>query len=366
MKKIYYCKIAGRDNRGLCNQLFSLINGIIIAIKLKKEVIIVDEFQNDYIKKIYTSISKIINIEEFNNFLETNYNIRMVDKNDVRFKINTVYYGSNEYKINITDTVINKCIINNTFLLSNKVDLNVLVGEDPIPFCPKTVFINYSINNYILEETFEEAHCYLKDNIIFNLNCVRFKHTFLWMDVIDKNMFDNILQNIIFNDTFYRLADAFLKENEIDTNKKINVLHLRLESDALNHWSKKNNLPLLTFKNNLEEKYIKLIKNNIKKDEINIVLSYSSQNKVTHFLRDEGYKYFVTNKNIENGREISALIDLIIGNICNNVFIGNFNLNLLNGSSLSYYLIQNFSNKKIKLGLIDLDRIFNQDAEIQL
>ena len=138
----------------------------------------------------------------------------------------------------------------------------------------------------------------------------------------------------------------------------ITRLGVRLNILLLFH-HKSNNLQPAIFKTNLEQKYIECIKNNINKDEINIILSYSTQNKVINFLRDEGYKFHLTNKSLDQGREINALIDLIVGNVCNNVFIGNFNLDVLRGSSFSYCLIQKLSERNVKMALIDLDKIFD-------
>ena len=359
MNKLYFCKINGRDKGGLCNQLYALINGIIIAIKLNKEIIIVDNFKNDYNKEIYTPISKIIHIDEFNKFLQKMFNIQIVDKNNMEFKLNTIYYGSDECKINITQNIMEQFYSNNILSLSKDINLIIVAGEDPIPFVRKSLFICYSINNIILEEIFEEVNCYLINDIMFNFNIetIIFKHTFLSIDVIDKNMFDKLIKNIIFNDKFYNLVDNFLIANMIDTNNKINVLHLRLEQDGLEYWGKSNNLQPSIFKTNLEQKYIEYIKTNISKDEINIILSYSTQNKVINFLRDQGYKFHLTNKTLDEGREINALIDLIVGNVCNNVFIGNFNLDVLTGSGFSYCLIQALSQREIKMALIDLEKI---------
>lgn len=361
MNNFYFCKINGRDRGGLCNQLYALINGIILAIKLNKEIIFVDNFQNDYNKEIYTPISKIIDVDGFNEFLEKTFNIRIVDKNNAELKLNSIYYGSNNYKMNITKNIMDQFYSNKILSLSKDVNLNIVAGEDPIPFVKKMLFINYSVNNYILEETFEEVNCYLLKDIILNLNIDSeiYKHTFLSIDVIDKNMFDTLMKNLIFNDTFYNLADNFLIANKVDTNNKINILHLRLEQDGLDYWGKSNNLQTIIFKTNLEQKYIECIKTNINKDEINIILSYSTQNKVINFLRDEGYKFYLTNKSLDQGREINALIDLIVGNVCNNVFIGNFNLDVLRGSSFSYYLIQKLSERNVKMALIDLEKIFD-------
>ena len=76
-------------------------------------------------------------------------------------------------------------------------------------------------------------------------------------------------------------------------------------------------------------------------------------------MRDHGYKYHFAEKQF-SGREVNAALDLIIGKHCNNIFIGNFNLENLNGSSLSYVLINHLKNKPITKVLIDLDHILDE------
>jgi hypothetical protein len=365
MNKLYYCKIANA-NTGLCNQLFSLVTGIILAVKLNKSIIIVDNFQKDFEKNITCPISEIINIDKFNIFLESNYDIHIIDKNDVKLKINSVYYGNDEYQIDITKEIVEKCYNNNTFCINNRMDLNLLAENDPVPFHRKTLFMNYSINEYNLYETFEEEYCHLKNSIIFDMNLMNFQYTFLWMDAIDKNMFDNILKNIVFEDVFYEWSDCFIKNNKINTNEKINVLHLRLEDDAVIHWARQNKMNPESFRSIIENKYINIIKKCIDKEDNNIILSYSTENKVIDFLKENDYKYYITDKIIDDGREINALRDFIIGNICNNIFIGNFNLDYLNGSTLSYYLIKKLQEKNITFELVDLDRIIQPHKEIKL
>ena len=56
------------------------------------------------------------------------------------------------------------------------------------------------------------------------------------------------------------------------------------------------------------------------------------------------------------GREHEAIIDMLCAKQCNNIFIGNFNMKKLNGSTFSFLIIQNLNDNINKI-LIDLDRI---------
>jgi hypothetical protein len=306
MHKIYYCKLYPDNSKGngLCNQLFVMVSGIIIAIKLKYDAIIIDNFLVDYQMNLYTQISKIINIHNLNLFLQNTYNISIYDRYD----------------------------ISNTQL------------------------------SMIAQKQLTKQTKQTRGIMSMNINKSPFIYNFKWIDELDKDMFDNILSKITFTSFYLSLATTFLKIKNINNTEKINVLHLRLENDAIMHWAKMNKMVPLVFQHIIEEKYIGLIKKYINKNEINIILSYSTDNKVIQFLKENNYKYFFTDK-LNVGREINASIDLNIGNFCNHLFIGNFNLENISGSSLSYFLINKYKkeNRNIKLVLIDLDKI--QDKE---
>jgi len=356
MKKIHYCKIYNRST-GLCNQLFSLISAIIIAIKQNKEIIIVDQFLNDYEKQNFSNISDIVDLNKWNIFLKKNYNIIMVDKNKVSFKVNSVKYGAQGKYIDISDKIIGKFCNNDTIFIDKNIDINLLAGEDPLPFVKKEVIVNYSVNDHVVEEAFEEEYTCLKQAIQFDLSKEEFVYLFHWINTLDKSLFNILLKTIPFTDTFTTLSQIFIDNKNIDLNQKINVLHLRVEDDAIAHWSAQNRMDSRHFQKILELKYISLIQKHIKKNDINIILSYSTENSVLDYLKQNGYTCYFTDKIMGAGREINALIDLHIGGFCNNIFIGNFNLIGLNGSSLSYYLLNKLSDKKVKQVLIDLDDI---------
>jgi hypothetical protein len=59
---------------------------------------------------------------------------------------------------------------------------------------------------------------------------------------------------------FYEWSDCFIKNNKINTNEKINVLHLRLEDDAVIHWARQNKMNPESFRSIIENKYINIIR----------------------------------------------------------------------------------------------------------
>ena len=127
----------------------------------------------------------------------------------------------------------------------------------------------------------------------------------------------------------------------------------------MNHWGSINHMHVTDFKKTIENKYIDIIKNFIDKNDKNIILSYSLDNNVIDFLKQNNYKYYFIEKDFNIGREINAIFDLVVGKYCNNIFIGNFNFSefiLLHFIIFSYCLIKRFKSNVKKI-LIDLDRI---------
>jgi hypothetical protein len=169
-------------------------------------------------------------------------------------------------------------------------------------------------------------------------------------------MFDNILTNITYHDDFIIKSESII--NEINKKKKVNIIHLRLENDAIIHWSKKNKMTHDVYLEHLENKYINLIKKYILKEDKTIILSSSASNRVIDFLNNDKYDYKFIDKLFED-REKNAIIDLLISGSCNNIFIGNFNIQQHNGSSFSYY-IWKMTNDTIDKIYIDLDRIYDK------
>ena len=352
MKQLYFCRIAN-TKAGLCNQLFALTTGIIKAFNEKKKIVILGGFLNDYSKSNITPISDIIDISAFNNFILKNYGIHIIDTFHTNLTIHKVVYGTEDKQENITSVVIDKFYKNNTLSIDTSVQLNLLGFGDPVPFQPKYVEITYALNGIMLIEKYNELNGYLQNSIVFNVDSSNFQFDMGWIDKYNRTMFDNILKNITF---LKRLHLPIAEHNYISNYHKINVIHLRLENDAIDHWSRMNNMQKPIFKNVIEQKYIQIIKNHVNKNDMNILLSFSTNNPVVQFLKQNGYNIHISSKMDEWGREVNAIKDTTSIELCNNLFIGNFNLLKLNGSSLSYYLI-NKLKPNMKCITIDLDRI---------
>jgi len=281
MSNAFFLKLVNKDNYGLCNQLLSLVSGILYCIRNKKELLVIDKFLTEINTNNYCSISQIFNLIEMNNYLQK-YNLKIVDG----FNIKSSAF------IPISWDVIT---------LAKKHDNKKLLA-----------FIDEIYNNIYFSKCLHEyAVNYICEKVIGNPNNIT--HT---------------------NDTNEPTEPS-------DTNKKIkqiiNVIHLRIEDDGIEHWSKQNNMNPIIFKKMLLTKYIELIKNNIQQTDTTLVLSADTNNDIVQFMRENGYNIMFVDKKFkqhQNARELNAIIDLIIGKCCNNVFIG------CNGSTFSELLLK--------------------------
>ncbi len=339
---------------GFTNQIFSLITSIIIACKHGDKVVVVDSFLNDISKTDYTPISKIFNIKEINIFLKKTYDIIILDKYDINFELINVKYGTKTNNIDLTASIIKKFYKDNKLYINKNTIFNDIQG-DPCLGELKKVFFTYKMNEYFIEETYEEN---LVEDINIDFLNSHYILTFDWINSHNIDMFENILANIHYTSDFLDKSNLILKC--VNINNKINVLHLRLEDDAIKHWSKMNDMSEDDYKKYIENKYIELIKKYISKTDENIILSQSLSNPVIDFLIENNYIFKFSHKFFDD-REKNAIVDLLISKYCNNIFIGNFNVANLNGSTFSYYIGKCVKNTTTQI-YIDLDHIFNDEC----
>jgi len=350
---MYYAKI-GDNGTGFTNQIFAFITAIINAYSRGDKIIVVDNFLNDINKTLYTPISNIFNIDKIIDFLKRNYDIIIVDKNNVQFQIETVKYGINEEKcVDLTEYIKENYFHNNKLHIRKNIIFNNIKG-DPCNGIVKKLIMVYKINEYYIKEIYNEN---LTDDIIIDFDGT-YEYTLGWINTYNNNMFDNILKNITYNDDFILKSELIL--NKIKKENKINVIHLRLEDDGIKHWSNMNKMKYDDYKIYLEEKYINIIKKNISKHHENIILSSSLLNNVIIFMKNNGYNYHFVDK-VFDDREKNAIIDLLVSKKCNNVFIGNFNMKKLNGSTFSYYIWKIIDDNITKI-YIDLDNIYDNEV----
>jgi hypothetical protein len=160
------------------------------------------------------------------------------------------------------------------------------------------------------------------------------QHTFGWIDAVDALAFRTILTHIRFR------ADPATPPSEAPCN----VMHLRMEPDALQHWGCVNHMTPVDFEAVLAAKYIGLVDKYLDVSVPVLVVTDVDVgcNPVMQHMRDAGYTVrTVGGKEDESGRELRAVQDCVAAIACRgDTLVGAFNLANLNGSTFSYVLWQ--------------------------
>jgi hypothetical protein len=377
----YFLNISPEKNSGLCNQIYFISSMCTYAIKNNIKYIFLSKFLKEINTDNYCPISEIINIEKTNFFLKK-YNIVLFDSFNFKFDIISIKYGNSLFNIDVTDICKIRYKNNNSFCILKGTNLyqlfkecNFLSSEDNLNIMSSSnnkIFLQIKIDDTVLDYSVNTTNGILEKHIHINLNTFEFKTT-LNPSIYNDGTFEikDIIQNISFNEKLLNKADEFFINNKdiILKTDKINVIHLRLEDDILEAMSKtsylktkenkyekdvylKNNYEKNEYKNLLENKYIKLIRQIIDKNDTTILVSYNYDNEVVQYMDKNNYKYIKTPK-FDSNRDVSAIIDMHIGQYCNNIYIGTFE------SSFSYILYIRMYNKNkvnpIIFGLADIN-----------
>jgi hypothetical protein len=303
--------------QGLCNQLYSLVGSITESHKNKKNILIVDNFLTEIWSNNYVPISSIIDLYITNIFLKK-YNLCIVDSNDINFKLNKVLLGSDNKLLDISEFIFANYF--NDEILKIPTDLNLLnIKGDPCEFVPKKIYIHYQVGYHNFCNTFDELDGYLKKDILINFKDLIFTNSNIWKTNENENEFNDIIKNLVFHPNYTRLSNQFI--NSLRKNQKTNVVHLRIETDGIKWWANQNNMSSKQFRSIIESKYIFLIQKYININDNIIILCGDENNKVIEFLKNNGYHFYLRKKDTSLGREINALIDLCIGEKCDNIFL---------------------------------------------
>lgn len=368
MDAFYFAKIT-QPKLGLCHQLVNLISSIIVARDENKRIIVVDKFSIDSYKEDFCPISAIINLDKLNGFLKK-YGVKVFDKEVIRIDLRNIVYGApNRDKIVTKEILDMFCLDDNIITIDKEDFLNPIIG-DPCIGITKRLLINYAITHKTDVELFtvnvQEFAGYLKENIHLDFNIIQTANyvynSFNINDLneVQKKFFHDILENIFFSDKFYNVCNVLLKD--IDSNEKISAIHLRLEDDSVEKWC--DNQDKSQYMDKLEKKYIGLIEKHLNKSEQIIVLSYSTNNSVIDFLKNNEYNFLINEKQLELGSDINAAFDFLSGTICNNKFIGNYNMEKHTGSLFSYLLSKRI-NTPVTSILVDLENLDNVEVIIK-
>jgi hypothetical protein len=274
---------------GLCNQLQTIVKGLLLSIKYNRNIYI-HKFQIDLYSNRLTDINHILNINKINYFLKNviKTSIQIVDNLDIKITDNFVNY----YLPNIDYTKI-----------------------------PTSSYINDDI------ELNKHMEIIYLGNIV-SLDIYK-SFNYMWDEYTPNNLYYYIMNNIVFHDTFYELKNYIKQELKLN---KFSCIHLRIEDDAIQHFSSCYNLSINKYNENLIKCYDDNIKN-ISQYQNPIYIS-SGILKFNNTINLEYYKKLKNNntlicdkQNINipdyylNNRELIAIIDLLIA-IDSEVFVG--------------------------------------------
>jgi hypothetical protein len=282
---------------------------------------------------------------------------------------------------------------------------------DPAPFQEKFIFIKYSLNNQIYEDTYFEQDNFLSCEIKYdfkNMNCY-FDMTNLNNDY---NLPLDLLTNIVLNEDLYKFTENFYNSNFVKEDK-INIIYIHIDdknidrirvctiekdecyikrmnddridfakiSEKLEEGLEEveqekedvekedieeeniirdivketindiiNNICKQHYKNVLERNYICTIKKHININDKNIVISNTPDNKVIDYLKKNNYKlYFIQ----DQSNSLNDLNDFLITRFCNNKFVGCLN----EVKKTKDYYIRQLLEKNILQLLIDKNNL---------
>jgi len=320
---------------GLCNQLFFIVSSIIIAHQKNIPIVVFDDFLLEPLTNKKCPLCNIIDLQKFNEHCQSKYSIQILDRQETKFELKSVKYGTEEQNLDLT-TEIETQFVNNGLYIPKDIIFNDIQG-DPASQVVKKLWIHYKINNQEFVEEYPEN--LLESIRIFDFDCFQ-----NWEDADihshNSEMFTDLLTNLSFVAKYQIFVDEILQKKE-----KFNVIHIRLEEDMNGHLAKHNSMDLEKYIATLEDIYVQCIKKYFDPQELIFVASYNFNNRVIDFLEQNGYEYFSTPKNFFDGREHHAIIDLLVCEKCTGTFIGNWNFNTHKGSTFSFVASQRMSPK---------------------
>jgi hypothetical protein len=299
MKNVYFVKL---DNDTIIKDIFSLINTIIYTINTNRKIIV---FKNKYFDLI-----------KMNYYLKK-YNILLVDKNSINFKVNAVFYGEGENIIDITDMMVKVHIIPGNTYLSN------IIVNDPSPGKPKQLYLNYSFGEVEFYETYDD---YIEKDIYMNVNNVYEYQIIDKIDYFDIKLFNELIKCIYFNSLF---------NSKNNKNNKINVIDARLYYIK----TKDNTVFNETFETMID-KMKEQIKLNINFNiDTFVICDDIINNPIIKFMNENNYNYMVNIKN-DDFKE-NEINDIMSSRQCTDIFIGFFDIKKNIGSNFSYFINKN-------------------------
>ena len=257
---------------GLCNQLQTITKGILLSIKYNRNLYI-DNFQIDLDNNDKTYIGNILNIKEINEFLENKIQttIKIVDILNKPF--HDFYLPTIDY-----NNISNMTYINDIIELNQHMEI-IYLGN---------------ITSLDIDKSF----------------------AYSWNNYSETNLYYFIISNLRFHDLFYNVKDYIKQYLKLTT---FNCMHLRIEDDALVHFSSCYHLPMMTYNEKLIKFYDSYIQSQTQKTYVcsgilkfhnTINLNYYKKIIKKNNLCDKDR--IPLNTHFIKNRELIAIVDLLI------------------------------------------------------
>ena len=312
MNIVYPLLLAKDKGCGLCNQLYALTGCIDYAIRTKSfHIILLDNFLKEIGTEEYCPVSDILDLPKINDFLQA-YHICLVDKHTLPLhpsRLISIMYGEND----VTEQIQKHFYYRDQLSIPKQTHL--LQGDD-------LLVIHTTLCGQYMEFKYPVNHGVLQNDIHLDFRCQEL--VFLPSPQLyfggsqNPPLFGRIIQSIAFQSTFYKNTIPIIQHSP---SKKINLIHLRLEDDAIQSFARENAKDPIVFKQYAEDKYIEVIRQYIDPNEFTVVISGDYENRVIRFLQENNYSFTMTSKPYAF-REMNAIHDLLYATQCNHVFVG--------------------------------------------
>lgn len=321
MKRIVLVNLNKSNNVSLIDQFFYFIHLILKMMDEKKNIMIIDYNYDEENKDLF-----LLNIINWNNHFFKEMNIHIILKSEINFNLLSVKYGNiNKNNIDLTDYTYIHFYKKNILFIPKTVFLNKIKG-DPIQYEEKKIIVNYSLNNILCEDIYNELNGSLCEIILYDFydykNYLHFDGNLLTNNYIPFFLFENIK----FKFTYYIYTQYFFNKY-FNNSDIINIIYINIDDTPSS-----DNISIL------EKKYINEIENNIYKEDKNLIITNKVDNSIIHYLKENNYPIYFMEKEYFQKEEIYLIHTFLLTRFCNNIFIGYYEEN--NEKKFDYYIRQ--------------------------
>lgn len=350
----YLLNIIENEGSGLGNQIYNMAGMLDYAIEYNIKFLFVGKFLKQIYTQNFCNSEEIFDFDLMNKYFGEKYGVYFFDGNTCNTKIN-ITYNSKDKTINITDIFLRNFLssdgnlfVSQNISLKNICDINDNLNDNFLKDndTQNYIVIQYFVNNFKFETKYPLKNFMLEQNIYM---CITNKKKFnkpkrnRVVQCVNPEIFYDFFANLEFSSPIknksLKYFESLKTQYSIKKDDKINCIHLRLEEDLIKSLANEEKCSLEHCKSVLEKKYIHIIEKYFNKNDIIIILAHNFNNEVINYLKNNGYKYILTD-NLDENRDVSAAIDLTLGSItCNNIFMLYFQ------STFSFILMHKLKNK---------------------